>query len=64
MISLLTTVFVIYLAIGVVFALPFSFVWVGRVDPSAATGTLGFRLLCIPGAALLWPLLLMKMRRA
>ncbi len=47
-----------YVAAGFLFAVPFAFVGAKRIDPAAAEGTLGFRLLIIPGAALLWPLLI------
>jgi len=47
----------IYLALGCLFAGPFVAVGVGRIDPDARQGTLGFRLLLVPGAVLLWPLL-------
>lgn len=47
----------IYLFCGVVFAVPFAFFGVGKIDPHAARGTWGFRFLIIPGTAFLWPLL-------
>ena len=47
----------LYLSLGLVFAIPFVFVGAGKIDPLAAKGTWGFRLLILPGAALLWPLL-------
>jgi len=47
-----------YLACGVVFAVAFALFGAGRVDPHAAHGTWGFRVLVMPGAAALWPLLL------
>lgn len=47
-----------YLAVGAVFAPLWAFRLVNRADPVAAHGTLGFRLLILPGALLLWPLLL------
>jgi hypothetical protein len=50
----------VYLAVGLVFALIFSVRGVKRVDPAAAGGTFGFRLLILPGAAALWPLLLRR----
>jgi len=50
----------IYLALGLAFAAPFVAFGVGRIDPDARRGTLGFRLLIVPGAALLWPLLLTR----
>jgi hypothetical protein len=53
----------VYLAIGLAFALLFVVRWVGRVDPAARSGTIGFRLLIIPGSALLWPLLAGRLLR-
>ena len=53
----------VYLAIGLAFALLFVFRWVGRVDPAARGGTLGFRLLIIPGSAVLWPILAGRLLR-
>ncbi len=47
----------IYLLCGLIFALPFAFLGVRKIDPHAAHGTWGFRVLIIPGAILLWPLL-------
>lgn len=46
-----------YLLLGAFFAIPFAFRWVRRLDPVAEHGTVGFRLLILPGAILLWPLL-------
>jgi hypothetical protein len=55
--SLLLILMGIYLFCGLVFAVPFAFVGVGKIDSHAAHGTWGFRLLIIPGTAFLWPLL-------
>ncbi|MEO8636800.1 MAG: hypothetical protein ABI587_16110 [Gemmatimonadales bacterium] len=52
-----------YLLIGSVFSVPFVLRWAGRLDPVAAHGTGGFRLLIVPGATLLWPLLLGRLLR-
>jgi membrane protein implicated in regulation of membrane protease activity len=49
-----------YLAIGLVFAVPFALVGAKKIDPHAAKGSWGFRLLIIPGATALWPLLLRR----
>jgi membrane protein implicated in regulation of membrane protease activity len=46
-----------YGALGVLFALAFVTVGVGRVDPAARGATRGFRLLIFPGVVALWPLL-------
>ena len=46
-----------YLVCGFLFALPFAFFGVGKIDPHATHGSWGFRLLIIPGATALWPIL-------
>lgn len=46
----------LYAACGILFAVPFVFKGVGRVDPVAKEGTWGFRLLILPGVAAFWPL--------
>jgi hypothetical protein len=51
-----------YLAVGAAFAVPFAARWVNRLDAVAAHGTPGFRALLVPGATLLWPLLLLRLR--
>lgn len=50
----------IYLACGFVFAIPFALVGAKKIDPHAAHGSWGFRLLVIPGAMAFWPLLLKR----
>lgn len=52
-----------YTAVGIAFALAFVVRGAGRIDPSAAAGTIGFRILIFPGAAALWPLLARRWRR-
>jgi len=50
----------LYLAVGLLFAVPFVTRGVGRIDPTARSATWGFRLIIIPGAVALWPLLLTR----
>jgi hypothetical protein len=45
----------VYLFCGLVFVIPFVLIGVGRIDPHAAHGSWGFRLLITPGTILLWP---------
>lgn len=58
--ELLVSAFLIYAAVGLVFALVFVWRGVGAVDPVAAEGTRGFRVLIIPGCAAFWPWLLKR----
>lgn len=51
-----------YAVIGAVISVLFALL-VGRVEPTARGGSIGFRLLVLPGAALLWPLVLARMAR-
>lgn len=55
--TLLVLALEIYLVIGLAFAVAFVLFGAGRVDPAARRGTWGFRLLLLPGATALWPLL-------
>lgn len=54
----------IYLVIGLAVSIPFVFVWCKRIDPIAGSATLGFKLLSIPGSAMLWPYILVRVKRA
>jgi len=47
----------LYLGLGLLFALFFVTKGAGKIDPTAKAGTLGFRLLIIPGTMAFWPLL-------
>ena len=58
--KLVTAVLALYLVLGGVFAIGFALTWAGRLDPVAKEGSVGFRLLILPGAALLWPWLLLR----
>ncbi len=50
----------VYLLIGLIFALPFALGGVKKIDPHAAAGSWGFRLMVIPGTVAFWPLLLRR----
>ena len=53
-----------YAAVGVLYAFYFAFRKVDRIDPGAAEGTLGFRLLILPGVSALWPLFVLRSSQA
>ena len=55
----IVTALVWYLRIGAGVAVLFAVV-VGRVVPSAERGSLLFRLAIVPGAAILWPLIVVR----
>ena len=52
----------LYAAIGVVTALAFATIGVTRVQPASVS--LGARILILPGAAALWPYVLLRWLRA
>ncbi len=52
------TILGIYLLVGLVFGLLFAFWGAKRIDHGAEAGTLGFKLMIIPGCAVFWPYLL------
>jgi hypothetical protein len=50
----------LYLAIGLVVAIPFATAGIGQVLPGPTSFTPGARLLLVPGAAALWPYVLLR----
>lgn len=60
MIMLFVNLFLIYLAIGFLFALVFVIKGVQKVDAGAEDASWSFRLLILPGTMALWPILLLK----
>ena len=61
---LLIQMVILYLAAGVLFAVPFAWRGAGVLEPAAREATWGFRLLILPGAITLWPVLLLRWIRA
>ena len=54
----------VYAAVGAVFAVAFALAGAARVDPAAKGAPWTFRVLILPGAAALWPLLALRWVRA
>lgn len=52
-----------YCGVGLAFAAVFALRDAGVMDPAAKSAGWGFRLLIVPGAAALWPLLLRRWLR-
>jgi hypothetical protein len=61
--QLLVDAIAAYLGIGAIFATAFLSLWLGRVDPLAARGTRGFRVLIFPGVTALWPMFAVRLMR-
>ena len=53
----------VYASLGLVFAVPFVWSGVQRLDSEAQGSGIGFRLLILPGVAAFWPLFLYRWRR-
>ena len=62
--ELLVDALTAYALAGAVFAVAFATMGVQRVDSVAEHAPFGFRLIILPGAAALWPLLLARWLRA
>jgi hypothetical protein len=54
------TILVAWLTVGAIVAVPFLALAVGRVVEGARGSSLAFRLLVLPGAILLWPVILRR----
>ena len=53
----------VYAGLGLVFAVPFIWLGVQRLDSEAQGSSIGFRLLILPGVAAFWPMFLYRWRR-
>jgi len=62
--SLIISVVAIYFSVGLVFAIAFAVRGVERVDSAARGSSIAFRVTILPGTVALWPVLLMKWRKA
>jgi hypothetical protein len=54
----------LYLLLGVVFVIPFLTKGLTKVDEGAHGGTIGFKIIIIPGVIVFWPVLLNKWMKA
>ncbi|MEO0575609.1 MAG: hypothetical protein AAF004_09105 [Pseudomonadota bacterium] len=62
--ALVSAALLAYLAIGVAFSVLFVAFVIDRIDPAARGASLGVRLLLVPGAVLVWPLLVWRWMRS
>ena len=54
----------IYLLLGLIFAIPFVIKGAQKIDHGADGGSIGFRIIIIPGTMVFWPFLLKKWIKA
>lgn len=54
------TLLAIYACIGILIAIPFAFLAAHRILPEPADMTFGARVLIIPGAIIVWPIVLKR----
>jgi len=60
MVEVLLIIAAIYLALGVLFVIPFLMKGLNKIDEGANGSTIGFKIIIIPGVIVLWPMLLSK----
>ena len=58
MVEVLLIIAAIYLALGVIFVIPFLMKGLNKVDEGAHGSTIGFKIIIIPGVIVFWPVLL------
>ena len=62
-VTIILIIVAVYLAAGLLFAIPFVIKGVTQIDESAIGSKWGFRLIIIPGVIVFWPVLLKKWMR-
>lgn len=60
MVEVLLIIAAIYLALGVLFVIPFLMKGLNKVDEGANGSTIGFKIIIIPGVIVFWPALLKR----
>ena len=64
MVEVVLIIVLIYLLLGVLFVIPFLVKGLTKVDEGAHGGTIGFKIIIIPGVVVFWPVLLNKWIKA
>ena len=60
MVEVLLIIAAIYLALGVIFVIPFLMKGLNKVDEGAHSSTVGFKIIIIPGVIVFWPVFLKR----
>jgi hypothetical protein len=64
LVQIILILVLIYLLLGVLFLIPFLIKGLNKVDEGAHSGTIGFKIIIIPGVIVFWPVLLRKWVKA
>jgi hypothetical protein len=59
-IEVILIIVLVYLLLGVLFVIPFLVKGLTKVDNGAHGGTIGFKIIIMPGVIVFWPVLLNK----
>ena len=59
-VEIILLIVAVYLLLGVLFVVPFLVKGLTKVDTGAHGGTIGFKIIIIPGVIVFWPVLLSK----
>ncbi len=63
-VEIILIVVAVYLGLGVLFVIPFLVKGLTKVDEGAKGGTIGFKIIIIPGVIVFWPMMLHKWTNA
>ena len=63
-VDIILIIVVVYIFTGLLFAIPFIFKGVTKIDEGAHGSKWGFRIIIIPGTIVFWPVLLKKWMKA
>lgn len=64
MVQVILIIVLIYLFLGVLFVIPFLIKGLTKVDEGTHGGTIGFKIIIIPGVIVFWPVLLRRWLKA
>lgn len=64
MVEIILIIVAVYLLLGVLFVVPFLTRGLTKVDDGAHGGTIGFKIIIMPGVIVFWPVLLGKWMKA
>ena len=63
MVQIMLIIVLVYLLMGVVFVIPFLMKGLRKLDEGAHGGSIGFKIIIIPGVIVFWPVLLSKLTK-